>query len=144
MLFVIAKDDRRLRIATAKTLEGAMPDLLAHHTLHQAVPPALHQGGYAGGLGVGVDKILARIRGENLPLPSVAQQPDSSGDLAWPDSLIFLAFAVPTFAAVLRGIFGDKLGTPLTVLGARGLAHALTTVFWIAVGIVLIGIVGLC
>ena len=44
-LFVIAKNDRRLRIATAKALEGALPDLLADRMdkatalLHTSKPP---------------------------------------------------------------------------------------------------------
>ncbi len=141
VLFVIAKDDRRLRIATAKTLEGAIPDLLARRILDQVVTPAFRQGDYAGGIDAGVDQILARIRGEDLPLPDATQQPGTTGDLSWPDLLIFLAFAVPMAAAVLRGIFGNKLGTLLTGLGAGGLAYALTTVFWIAVGAGLLGMV---
>ncbi len=141
VLFVIAKDDRRLRIATAKTLEGAIPDLLARRILDQAVTPALRQGDYAGGIHAGVDQILARIRGEELPLPDADQKPNASGDLGLPDLLIFLAFAVPMVAAVLRGIFGNKLGTLLTGLGAGGLAYLLTTVFWIAVGAGLLGMV---
>jgi uncharacterized protein len=141
VLFVIAKDDRRLRIATAKTLEGAIPDLLARRILDQAVTPALRQGDYAGGIAAGVDQILARIRGEDLPLPDTSQKPRASGNLNGPDLLIFLAFAVPVVAAVLRGIFGNKLGTLLTGVGAGGLAYLLTAVFWIAVGAGLLGMV---
>jgi len=141
VLFVIAKDDRRLRIATAKTLEGAIPDLLARRILDQAVTPALRQGDYAGGIAAGVDQILARIRGEELPLPDASQEPRVSGNLNGPDLLIFLAFAVPVVAAVLRGVFGNKLGTILTGVGAGGLAYLLTAVFWIAVGAGLLGMV---
>jgi len=141
VLFVIAKDDRRLRIATAKSLEGAIPDLLARRILDQVVTPALRQGDYAGGIEAGVDQILARIRGEELPLPDAAQKPSLGGDLEWPDLLIFLAFAVPVVAAVLRGVFGNKLGTLLTGVGAGGLAYLLTTVFWIALGAGLLGMV---
>jgi uncharacterized protein len=141
VLFVIAKDDRRLRIATAKTLEGAIPDLLARRIIDQVVTPAFRQGDYAGGVNAGVDQILARVRGEELPLPDAARKPSASGDLAWPDLLIFLAFAVPIVAAVLRGIFGNKLGTLMTGLGAGGLAYFLTAVFWIAVGAGLLGMV---
>jgi uncharacterized protein len=141
VLFVIAKDDRRLRIATAKTLEGAIPDLLARRILDQAVTPAFRQGDYAGGIDAGVDQILARIRGEALPLPGVKSNSALAGDLSWPDLLVFLAFAVPVVAAVLRGIFGNKLGTLLTGLGAGGLAYLLTAVFWIAVGAGLLGMV---
>ena len=141
VLFVIAKDDQRLRIATAKTLEGAIPDLLARRILDQAVTPALRQGDYAGGIAAGVDQILARIRGEELPLPDVSQMPRVSGNLNGPDLLIFVAFAVPVVAAVLRGIFGNKLGTLLTGIGAGGLAYLLTAVFWIAIGAGLLGMV---
>lgn len=141
VLFVIAKEDRRLRIATAKTLEGAIPDLLARRILDQVVTPAFRQGDYAGGIDAGVDQILARIRGEELPLPEAAPKPNGFGGLAWPDLLIFLAFAVPLVAAVLRGIFGNKLGTLLTGVGAGGLAYLLTTVFWIALGAGLLGMV---
>ena len=141
VLFVIAKDDRRLRIATAKTLEGAIPDLLARRILDQAVTPALRQGDYIGGIEAGVDQILARIRGEELPLPDAGQNGNAAGDLNGPDLLIFLAFAVPMVAAVLRGMFGNKLGTLLTGLGAGGLAYALTAVLWLAVGAGLLGMV---
>lgn len=141
VLFVIAKDDRRLRIATAKALEGAIPDLLARRILDQAVTPALRQGDYAGGIAAGVDQILARIRGEELPLPDASQMPRVSGNLNGSDLLIFVAFAVPVVAAVLRGIFGNKLGTLLTGIGAGGLAYLLTAVFWIAIGAGLLGMV---
>jgi uncharacterized protein len=42
-------------------------------------------------------------------------------------------------AAVLRSIFGNKLGTLLTGVGAGGLAFALTAVLWIAIGAGLLG-----
>ena len=141
VLFVIAKDDRRLRIATAKTLEGAIPDLLARRIIDQVVTPAFRQGDYAGGIDAGLEQIFARIRGEDLPLPDAAAGAAGAGDLDWPDLLIFLAFAVPMVAAVLRGIFGNKLGTLLTGVGAGALAYLLTAVFWIAVVAGLLGMV---
>lgn len=142
VLFVIAKDDRRLRIATAKTLEGAIPDLLARRILDQAVTPAFRQGDYAGGIQAGVDQILARISGEELPLPGDARGGSNAGDsgFEWADLVIFMVFAVPFISLALRSIFGNKLGTLLTGLGAGGLAWALTYVIWIAIGAGLIGL----
>lgn len=138
VLFVIAKDDRRMRIATAKTLEGAIPDLMASRILDQAVKPALRRGDFAGGIQAGVDQILSRIRGEDLPLPQASNtRPPGGGD--WSDLMIFLVFAVPIVSSMLRGIFGNKLGTLLTGGVAGGLAWVLTTVFWIAVGAALLG-----
>ncbi|MDP3165302.1 MAG: TPM domain-containing protein [Hydrogenophaga sp.] len=140
-LFVIAKDDRRLRIATAKALEGAIPDLMARRILDGAVTPAFRQGDYAGGINAGVDQILARIRGEELPLPdaSAAQRAAGSSDFEWMDALIFLVFAVPMLSGLLRGMFGNKLGTVFTGVGAGALAWVLTTVLWVAIGAGLLG-----
>lgn len=138
VLFVIAKDDRRMRIATAKALEGAIPDLMARRILDQAVTPAFRTGDYAGGIQAGVDQILARVRGEELPLPGAAGS-QSGGDFEWMDLLIFLVFAIPIISSVLRSIFGNKVGVLLTGLGAGGLAWFITTVFWIAVGAGLLG-----
>lgn len=141
VLFVIAKDDRRMRIATAKTLEGAIPDLMARRILDGAVAPAFRRGDYAGGIEAGVDQILALIRGENLPAPADAGQRDQGNASGFDvmDALVFLVFAVPIASAVLRGIFGNKLGTLLTGVGAGGLAWVLTAVFWIAIGAGLLG-----
>lgn len=140
-LFVIAKDDRRLRIATAKALEGAIPDLMARRIIDNAVTPAFRQGDYAGGINVGVDQILARIRGEELPLPNApaAQRAGGSSNFEWMDALIFLVFAVPMLSGLLRGMFGNKLGTLFTGVGAGALAWVLTTVMWVAIGAGLLG-----
>ena len=133
VLFVVAKNDRRVRIATSKTLEGAIPDLMARRIIDQAVTPAFRRNDFAGGIQAGVDQIIARVSGENLPLPEAGNAPDDTG-FAPMDLLIFLVFAVPMFSAVLRSLFGNKLGTLLTGASAGAIAWVLTTVVWIAVG----------
>lgn len=138
LLFVIAKEDRRLRIAPAKTLEGAIPDLMARRILDQTVTLAFRKGDYAAGIQAGVDHILALIRGEALPLPNAAPAPGANG-FEWMDLLIFLVFAIPIISSVLRNIFGNKLGVLLTGVGAGGLAWVLTAVFWIALVAGLLG-----
>jgi len=137
VLFVIAKEDRRLRIATAKALEGALPDLIASRIIEQAVKPALRNNDYAGGIQAGVDQILSRISGEALPLPGDSAQ--AGGDFEPMDLLIFAVFAVPIASGVLRGLFGNKLGTLLTGAGAGALGWVITSVVWIAIGAGLLG-----
>lgn len=132
LLFVVAKDDRRMRIAPAKSLEGAIPDLMARRILDQAVAPAFRQGDYAGGIRAGVEQILALIAGEALTAPTQRGAPSS--DFEWMDLLIFGAFAVPILSGVLRGIFGHKLGVLLTGGAAGGIAWMITSVAWIAIG----------
>ena len=133
VLFVVAKNDRRVRIATTKTLEGAIPDLVARRIIDQVVTPAFRLNDFAGGIGAGVDQIMARVTGENLPLPEAGSAPEDAG-FAPMDLLIFLVFAVPMFSAVLRSLFGNKLGTLLTGASAGAIAWVLTAVVWIAVG----------
>ena len=45
----------------------------------------------------------------------------------WFDLAIFLFFAVPIAGAMLRGIFGRKLGSLLTAGGVGGLAMLITS-----------------
>ena len=116
VLLVVAKNDRKVRIATAKTLEGAIPDLAARQIIDRAITPRFKQGDFAGGLNAGVDQIIARVSGENLPLPETA---DASGrssaeGFQWTDLAIFLFFAVPIGGRLLTGMLGRKFGSLLT------------------------------
>ncbi len=70
LLMVVAKNDRRLRIEVAKTLEGAIPDLAARQIIDEAITPRFKQGDFSGGVDAGVDRIMARIKGEALPAPA--------------------------------------------------------------------------
>ena len=72
VLLVVSKGDRKVRIEVAKALEGAIPDLAARQIIDTAVRPAFRADDYAGGLNAAVDKLVQRIQGEGLPLPSYA------------------------------------------------------------------------
>lgn len=143
VLFVIAKDDRRLRIATTKTLEGAIPDLMAKRIIDGAVTPAFKRGDFSGGIDAGVDQILARVSGEDLPLPQArAKALEGFGEFqSVSDLLIFMVFVVPIVSGVLRSLFGNKMGTLLSGVGAGGLAWLLTYVIWVSVGAGLVAMV---
>ena len=79
LLLLVAKDDRRVRIEVAKTLEGAIPDIAAKDIIDQAITPFFKQGQYAAGLEAGVDQIGARVRGDEMDLrvPSTTGLADS-------------------------------------------------------------------
>lgn len=139
VLFVIAKDDRRLRIAPAKALEGALPDLLARRIIDQTVAPAFRRGDYGGGIEAGVAAILGVIRGEGLPAPVPAAAAGDGGD--WTDGVVFLLFAIPMVAGFMRNAFGHRLGVLLTGVGAGVLGWVLTSALWVAIGAGLLGLV---
>jgi hypothetical protein len=78
LLIVVAKNDRKVRIEVAKTLEGAIPDLMAKRIINEQITPAFKAGDFAGGLNAAVDAVAARIRGEGLPQPSSTPTPTST------------------------------------------------------------------
>ena len=133
VLVVVAKDDRKVRIEVAKTLEGAIPDLAAKHIIDEAITPAFRKGDFAGGLRAGADQLIARINGEALPEPARANEKRASGaGFDWMDLAIFLFFAVPIAGGVLRGIFGRKLGAFVTGAGVGVIAMFITSSIVIA------------
>ena len=145
LLLVVAKNDRKVRIATSKALEGAIPDLAAKQIIANAITPRFKQGDFAGGLTAGADRIMARISGENLPEPAQepAQEKRSGGKqgIQWTDMAVFLFFAVPIGARLLSGVLGRKLGALATGGGVGVLAWLFTSSLLLAGAAGVIGLV---
>lgn len=110
ILFLVAKDDRRLRIEVGYGLEGAVPDLLAGRIIREQVTPHFRSGDYAGGIVAGVDSLIALIDGEALPPPPAHDQQDAADDeedpLVMLLPLVIMSFFMPAgFAALAVGFF---------------------------------------
>ena len=130
VLLVVAKNDRKVRLEVAKTLEGAVPDLAARQIIDQAITPKFRKDDYAGGLQAAADQLIARIKGEALPVPSGAAPQRGSAVLSgfnWMDLAIFLFFAVPIGGAVLRSVLGRKLGALAVGGGVGAIAMVITS-----------------
>ncbi len=132
VLLIVARNDRKLRIEVAKTLEGAIPDLAAKQIIERAITPRLRQGDYAGGLNAGVDQLAARIQGEPLPPMEAPAPRGSTAGFELTDLAIFLFVAVPVMAGVARRLLGRKLGALLTGGGVGLLAWGITASLLIA------------
>ncbi len=141
LLLVVAKNDRKVRIATAKALEGAIPDLAARQIIDRAITPRFRQGDFAGGIDAGVDQLMARISGENLPLPEASGGTSKSGDAGfqWTDLAVFLFFAVPLGARLLSGLLGRKGGAFATGGLVGVLAWVFTASILLGLGAALLG-----
>jgi uncharacterized protein len=127
VLVVVAKDDHKIRIEVAKTLEGAVPDLAAKQIIDDAMTPNFRKGDFAGGLRAAADQLIARINGEPLPAPPQQQQArHDGGGFDWTDLAIFLFVFAPIVGGVLRRMFGSKLGS-LATGGAVGLIAMIFT-----------------
>ena len=108
LLIVVAKDDRRVWIAVAKSLEGAVPDLAAARVIREQITPRFKQGDFAGGLAAGLEALVMLIQGEGLPAPESAPR-GSAGE--GKDLVALLApFVIigVIVAALLRKLFGVK------------------------------------
>ncbi len=144
LLIVLAKNDRAVRIAPAKSLEGAVPDVAAGRIISQQMLPAFRNGDFAGGLNAAIDKIEQRIAGEGLaePTPQEQRGTGSRGALGfdWQDLAIFLFVGVPIVGAILSGIFGRKLGALLTGGAVGGIGWWLTASLLVAGGAALVAL----
>ena len=152
IVIVVAKNDRRINIEVAKTLEGAIPDVLAGRIINEKIKPAFKANDYAGGLTAAVDQLGKLIAGEALPAPTGgngkagAKRGSQGFDLQ--SLALFLFVGVPIVGAVLTGIFGRKLGSVLTGGAVGGIGWLLTTSLLVAggaglVALFLVGVMGL-
>lgn len=139
VLLVVANDDRTLRIATAKAVEGAIPDLIAHRIIEGVITPRFKQGEFYAGLDAGVEQILARLKGEELPLPPV--QATNEPGVNWEELLIFIGLAAPVITRVLRGILGRVLGSLAATAIVGGIAWSFTGSVFIALAAALLALV---
>ena len=153
LIIVVAKNDRRVRLEVAKTLEGAIPDLANKRIISEQITPAFKAGDYAGGLNAAVDKLAARIKGEALPAPSPKATSKMSEDelpfgSAWPQLAMFFFVGVPILGAVLTAMMGRKMGSVATSGAAGLLGWTLTSSALLAgaagvVALVLVGLLGI-
>lgn len=130
LLLVVAKNDRKVAIEVAKTLEGAVPDLAAKRVITEAIAPRFKQGDFAGGLDAGVDQIMKLVAGEALPAPSSV--PGVLAGIQWMDLAIFAFIAVPVIGGVARKILGTNLGALVTGGAIGAIAMFITSSFVIA------------
>jgi len=138
VLVVVAKNDRKMRIEVAKSLEGAIPDIAAARIIDGAMKPRFQQGDFAGGLGAAITQIGARIAGEALPAPAETPSPtardSSDGLFDWTDLAIFLFFGVMVAGPLARSLLGAALGGLAMGGGVGALAFVFTSSLLLSVG----------
>ena len=120
-LLIIAVEDRALRIEVGRGLEGVLTDLASNRIIDESITPLFRGGDYAGGINVGVDRMIAVVDGEPLPEPEQQWQGGERGGFEDIIGIVFVLAIV--LSAMLRKILGRILGAVTTggVLGALGL-----------------------
>ena len=123
VLFLISRDDRKMRIEVGYGLEGALPDATAHSIITQITTPAFKQGDYGTGVVKTVQAIESAVRGEDvssyLPPPQkVANQFwDNLGVLFFIFIFVFLRLLIFSFGNSKRWWPGGVWGFGFGLLG---------------------------
>lgn len=85
ILFLVVKNDRKMRIEVGYGLESVLPDALASSIIRNEVAPYFRKNEYYAGINSGIDAIIAAIGGEYK-----ADFKESSGGIGF--SLIIILF----------------------------------------------------
>jgi len=133
-LFLIAKNDRKMRIEVGYGLEGALTDVTARRIIAENVAPAFRENRFAAGINAGVDRIIAVVaEGKPLPPPKSENVRKALGGFNF-DTLMILFIVVPIVGGFLRSIFGRLLGSAV----GGGLVAAIA---WFIAGSIAISII---
>ena len=135
LVIVVAKNDRRINIEVAKTLEGPIPDVLAGRVISDQIKPAFQKNDYAGGLNAAIDRLDKAIAGEALPAPTrEGGKANRGAGFNLQDLAIFLFFGVIVGGTLLRSMLGRGLGSVATGVLAGGIGWWITTSLLVAGG----------
>ncbi|WP_240950255.1 YgcG family protein [Novosphingobium sp. ERN07] len=109
LLFLIAPNERKVRIEVGLGLEEYLPDVLAGRILSGAVTPRFKQGDYAGGINAGVEQILTQLSRNPADAKAVAEaaaaarKGEGSGGSVIASAIFWIVLIV-----VLIAIFGRR------------------------------------
>jgi uncharacterized protein len=152
VLFLVAKDDRRVRLEVGYGLEGLITDAVARRIIADDVAPRFREGRYAAGIDAGVGRIIAIVEKGELPPPEkrASKQRSGVGGFDFGTLAILALVVLPAVGGVLKSIFGKLGGATVGgalaggitwfVLGSIAIAVGAAIVAWIA--ILLIGGLG--
>jgi uncharacterized protein len=135
VLFVIAQQERKLRIQTGRGVQGTLTDALSKRIVADLVAPRFRTGDFAGGVDAGVDAIIKAIEGEQLPLPEVKKSAHKVDVVSsYGTYLVLGLFLIPIVAMVARSLLGRGVGAVAT----SGIAGAAA---WVILGSIVFGMV---
>ena len=135
VLFVVAKNDRKLQILTGRGTQGVLTDAMSKRIIAEIVAPKFRAGDFAGGIDDGVAKIIDVLQGEALP-PPPQKRAAVQGGTNIQSFLVLGIFAAMFVGPLLRSLLGRFVGATATG-GAVGAAA-----WWLAGGMLFPAIAG--
>ena len=133
IIFIVAKQDRKMRIEAGRGLEGKLTDLMAGRIIDLVVKPRFKRGDFDGGFIAGVSALIDATRGEfKADGNHRPQKHERSSQI-----LTFLIFGgiillvLGSFSRILGGL-GGAVGLPL-FMSLMGLPLGLVTLLILAI-----------
>lgn len=122
VLFLIAKNDRKMRIEVGYGLEGTLPDALSGSIIRNEVAPYFRRNDYYSGIAAGLNAIMSATKGEYTRTEKVKEDKGGKG---FPIGFIILLLIFFLFGRGGKGR-GGNLGTAIllgSMLGGSGRSH---------------------
>jgi len=118
ILFLVVKDDKKIRIEVGYGLEGALPDAITSSIIRNEILPYFKSNDYAGGVFAGVDAIIKATAGE-YKADARSRNKNGSSLFKW---LIPLIIILTLFRRKNRGIYlgGGGFGSGFRNTGGFG------------------------
>lgn len=118
ILFIIVKDDKKMRIETGYGLEGALPDALSSSILRNEVRPFFRSERYYDGVRSGLSAIMLAVKGEYKAEPKKKKEGDFKGIGTLIIVGLFVLFSI--FSRMGRGGRGGGRGGGFTIFPGGG------------------------
>lgn len=115
IILLIAKNDRKLHIATGYGLEGAIPDVTASQIIQELIKPNFRNGDYNAGINQGVDALMAAAQGKYNIAREYGGRSISFGTLLLIGIFIFIVIVI-----ISRNSGGGRGGSFMSRRGHRG------------------------
>jgi uncharacterized protein len=100
VVLLIAKDDRKLNIATGYGVEGALPDITCKHIIDNVIVPNFKGNDYYRGIEEGTDAIIKAVKGEYKAPAGYNKNKGRGGGLG---RIIFIIVMIVIFLAISGG-----------------------------------------
>ena len=111
VLFLIAKNDRKMRIEVGYGLESTLTDAIASFIIRQTVRPLFRQGLFNGGIEAGAGQIIEVLESDDAALQTWKNRANSKdGESHWPIYLFVAIWLMIFFGGILSSFLVRTFG----------------------------------
>lgn len=115
VLLLIAKNDKKLFIATGRGIEGVLPDAIAASIIRNNITPYFKQDRYAEGIASGLSAIMAAINDEYAPYEHYGENSQETAPFDDFDGLFFFLIMGIVIFLIFRPRGSDRYISPNTL-----------------------------